>query len=290
MILDACPACRRPYDVTHLEPRTELRCQCQHVFAIRHRARHVDVRWCRRCGGVLGSQEHACSYCGAGVEEAEHESRLCPSCLARSSSEARHCAGCGSSLVPQALEPLAASLRCPRCRGGLRLRDLGSLRAVECRDCQGLWLAAEDFLTLARIALRRTVLEAETILAGGDAPSRPLGANEPPGRAYLACLRCGELMLRRQLCAEGHPLRLVVDVCARHGLWLDRDELELALRLQEAAGGRELVGARLFRGARSAPAQATGPEAASSAKPSEPSGSPLVRAFEFIARRLGGAL
>ena len=54
--------------------------------------------------------------------------------------------------------------------------------------------------------------------------------------AYIPCLDCGELMQRRQYRHRGRSTGVVVDVCRRHGIWLDARELERVVAAIRAAG------------------------------------------------------
>ncbi|MEO8702443.1 MAG: FHA domain-containing protein [Kofleriaceae bacterium] len=97
---------------------------------------------------------------------------------------------------------------CPRCTAALE--DAGSARG--CRTCGGLWLD-------------EAVLE-EMVLA--MRPGRPLDRLEldvvARAAAPLACPACGDPMQA----TEVHEIP--IDRCAKHGVWFDKTELELALR------------------------------------------------------------
>ena len=241
MILDTCTDCSRPYDVAHLAVGTPVRCLCGTVFSVKHRDKGVTPMWCRRCGGAVREDDRACPYCEAAIGEEERSSIVCPLCLARAPRDARFCPGCGGDLVPQALTPLPGDRDCPRCGDALRLRCLGITSVVECSGCEGLWLGKQQFEGVLKNA-RRAADEAGGTGSGTvglDGPRGPLPETLPAGsRAYLKCFECPEMMLRRQVRWDGSASGVVVDVCARHGLWLDRDELEHVVQhLLDSGGG-----------------------------------------------------
>ena len=96
--------------------------------------------------------------------------------------------------------------QCPRC--GTDLTQAGSVRA--CGACQGLWVEEEVLVAMA---------------ANMFAPARrvpiPL---VPHARQPLPCPNCRDPMGTWTL----H--RVSIDRCATHGLWFDRDELQVVLR------------------------------------------------------------
>jgi len=226
MILLSCPACARQYDVTHLPPRSPVRCACDEVF-------HVEVPkrlWttalaCTRCGGAVGRTDERCPWCGAGLSAADRaRSTLCPKCFTRIADEARHCASCGVAIAPQALTPIPAGRACPRCGGGLAARALETTSVIECTRCRGTWLSERTFAEVCRSARERPLATASVT---GKAPSGPGPESQV---AYIPCLACGELMHRRMYRYGDRPSRIVVDACREHGVWLDAEELEHIVR------------------------------------------------------------
>lgn len=229
MHLIACTSCRRPYDVTRLEPGSHVRCICDALLEVTQRVPlSVAALCCKHCGGAVGPDDPACGYCGAALS-AEDRTRatLCPYCYTRLADDSRHCNQCGSDITPQALEPLPVDMvdgrgvprGCPRCRGELRVRVVGALDVIECGDCAGLWFEPTRFDDVCRQA--REGRGAELF-----ASSAPPVAVEDAAQGYIPCLRCGELMLRRQFQAGGRYSGVVTDVCKDHGVWLDASEIE----------------------------------------------------------------
>jgi Zn-finger nucleic acid-binding protein len=97
---------------------------------------------------------------------------------------------------------------------------LGTTTARECGACGGLWL---DPSTLQRLA------DAEDDRAGIVsmlATRVPSVATPPDVVRYVPCPCCEKLMNRKNF---AHSSGVVLDVCATHGVWLDRGELERVL-------------------------------------------------------------
>jgi Zn-finger nucleic acid-binding protein len=102
-----------------------------------------------------------------------------------------------------------------------------------CRACRGHWFDGDEMehaFDLTTEGVSRE--EAESLR-----PALPRGSPLEGEIRYLACVRCGDRMVRRQIAPR---TGLVADVCRTHGLWLDGDELE---RFQAfvRAGGLEVL-------------------------------------------------
>lgn len=112
---------------------------------------------------------------------------------------------------------------CPRCRVFLVERRKGMRSVSWCPRCEGLWL---DGATLADLERRtgRSLLGPAAAVVGLEGPAQG-DLPEPP------CAECGEPMTAHAL---GTGAGVVVDACARHGVWLDGEELlQLAAFIQE---------------------------------------------------------
>jgi Zn-finger nucleic acid-binding protein len=229
-VLNACEACGRQYDVSHLAPGTRVRCGCGAAFgASFHRPRAPRSLRCSSCGGEVGLADTACGYCRAEITLEERRlTSICPSCFARVLDRARYCMECGVTIQPQALYALPESASCPRCRGELRGRELSGSQVVECPGCGGLWLSPDHFEQACATADARERVAAE--LRQRPPPARP-DEQHPP--RYLPCVACGELMHRRNYASISG---VVIDVCRHHGVWLDHAELEKILAFVRAGG------------------------------------------------------
>ena len=226
-MLNACPGCARQYDVTHLARGADVRCACGLVFPAQHRApRSPRALRCSSCGGNLREHARACDYCAAEITLEERRlGGVCPTCFARARLDARYCMECGTGIEPQALAAVPAELACPRCEGELRSRALDRAAVVECTQCGGLWLEPRTFDALCLRAERQ--LEAEV------PADRPRGPAPADVARYIPCLRCGDMMTRKNYAGRSG---VVIDVCRDHGVWLDHGEVERVVAWLRAGG------------------------------------------------------
>ncbi|MCS7238770.1 MAG: hypothetical protein NZ899_10950 [Thermoguttaceae bacterium] len=102
-------------------------------------------------------------------------------------------------------------------------RQLGQKPLVERPRCGGIWLSHGELAQLIRRAdsgIASNLQEPERSLS----PRRTYRASERV--AYYPCPVCKQLMNRR--CQYGTSV--IVDICGRHGLWFDADELATVLK------------------------------------------------------------
>lgn len=93
-----------------------------------------------------------------------------------------------------------------------------------CTQCGGLWVGAASFHALVNAA-------AALATDGEQAPRAPtdFGAKV----VYRNCPTCGYAMLRKNF---GRVSGIIVDVCKRHGVFLDPDELDRVLAFVRGGG------------------------------------------------------
>lgn len=227
--LVACPQCHRQFDATERPVGAAFRCSCGATVTVPQPDAHdAAVVRCSSCGAPREGVEPACRFCGA--EFTLHEQDLdtiCPGCMARVSSQARFCHFCGTPVLAAQAAAGESGYRCPVCPGGrpLASRRLGqtSVALFDCSTCGGIWIEKEIFEVLADRARSGKLPEG---FGGGtpaeveaEAPAQPLH--------YRPCVICGSLMNRRNY---GRKSGVIVDVCARHGIWFDLHELDRLLR------------------------------------------------------------
>lgn len=222
MILHSCPKCARQYDVTHLAPKSKVRCVCDEAFEVTWRKPFVVAHLqCAHCAGPVERDDVDCRYCGKVLPEAGRRARsLCPECFARIDEDSRHCRACGIAIRPQAIAPIPHGRDCPRCAGELTIRMLEHDTVIECARCGGAWFEARTFERVCAEARRRA---SGTPVTSGP-PRGALAVQEAV--SYIACLACGEIMMRKQYRQEDRASGVIVDYCKDHGIWLDADELE----------------------------------------------------------------
>ncbi|MCA8980747.1 MAG: zf-TFIIB domain-containing protein [Planctomycetes bacterium] len=228
-VLNACPACARQYDVSHLAPGAAVRCDCgERFFASKPRPEALQATFCSGCGGAVPYLAPSCPYCNAEIAAEDRGLGLrCPHCFAKGRSGAGFCGACGGKLEPAARPAVPDGRRCPRCEGALRGENLAGILIIECTVCSGVWLTPGAFEQAIR-----------TSQQAGPLPSSPedgaLGPlYEESEVRYLPCLGCDELMTRKRI-AGRHGA--TVDVCRSHGLWFDAGELERILAWVRAGG------------------------------------------------------
>ncbi len=231
--LVACRQCQRQYDASGLAARARFHCRCGATLEVPRAApREAAVVRCSSCGAPRPAGAARCTHCRAPFTGAEVErNTLCPSCLARIADRSRYCAACGLRIDPQEIAGAASERACPACAPERRLTSrplaepAGSF--LECGGCGGVWLGNELFRELEGRAHR----EASALpAAAGKAAAAPVGRAPAAAAAtaivYRPCPVCSTRMHRRNY---GERSGILLDVCARHGVWFDAHELERVL-------------------------------------------------------------
>jgi Zn-finger nucleic acid-binding protein len=131
----------------------------------------------------------------------------------------RFCARCGAEAAREVIQE-ETPLKCPRCRESMQALKLGATMAHECGACGGLWL---DPQSLQQLSDSR---EQHADIVGMLATRVPSAAVPPDVVRYVPCPVCEKLMNRKNFAQSSG---VVLDVCAKHGVWLDRGELERVL-------------------------------------------------------------
>jgi Zn-finger nucleic acid-binding protein len=177
----------------------------------------AGVLRCPSCGAAITAGSRRCAHCDAPVATVR-----CAHCFHMSASDAIHCAGCGREL---GLEPIArdGALLCPDCRVPMSLMDCGPGTLYDCGRCRGQFV---DHDALRDLVERHDRLD----VVGGR--RRPPACADTQVR-YVACPVCGAMMNRRNF---GASSGVIIDVCAKHGTWLDPGELPRVLSFVEAGG------------------------------------------------------
>ncbi len=219
--LIACPECRLQYDVTSLAVGSRFHCSCGQLIAVpRMRSHDARVVRCSSCGGPRREKGKNCRFCGTDFTLHERDLHtICPGCFTRITDEARFCHACGLPIVPQAAAGQASQLRCPACSDSppLLSRNLGdgAVTVLECAGCAGIWLGHELFDHLQRQATEREISWLK------PQPAVPRSAGRRP--SYRVCPACQSHMSRRNFERRSG---IILDICPRHGVWLDLGELE----------------------------------------------------------------
>ncbi|HEX9485388.1 MAG TPA: zf-TFIIB domain-containing protein [Gemmatimonadaceae bacterium] len=175
---------------------------------------------CPGCGAPAAADAQHCNYCGSALATV-----TCASCFAPMFKGSRFCSQCGAEATRQVLDD--APLKCPRCRAEMQALLLGTLRARECAECGGLWIAPD---TLQNLCNAR---EAHSGVIGALAARIPNNTTPPDIVQYLPCPQCTGLMNRTNF---GKSSGVVIDVCKRDGVWFDRGELQRVIGFVDAGG------------------------------------------------------
>lgn len=183
---------------------------------------------CLNCGAPNRPSARKCEFCRAPIATVR-----CGLCFEMSPLGARHCAACGSELdvTPgaPALDRLSANYQrtapaCPECQSTLEplYAETGTL--FDCPECGG------HFIEHSRL---RALLEPAARL-GHALPQRLHRFNPLADRVrYRPCPVCKELMQRKNF---GGQSGVIIDCCAKHGTWFDREELPRVLAFASAGG------------------------------------------------------
>jgi Zn-finger nucleic acid-binding protein len=273
-VLAACPGCGRQFDVSAggelagVGPGDRFRCSCGgEVVVPTARAESASVVACSACGGPRRGSKSACGWCGADFTLHELElDAICPRCAARVRRRGGFCHHCALPLtapdeaVPTeypcpacAAAPGAVAKRAPgdpaehaadgaaerpaggeRPRGGAtlvsrRVGDDDPLHLFECARCAGLWLDRDVF---------RALVERARHGRSGLPPERAAAPVAPAAGewAYRPCPVCSDLMHRRNY---GRRSGVILDLCGRHGVWFDHEELTRVLAWVRGGGATE---------------------------------------------------
>ncbi len=112
-------------------------------------------------------------------------------------------------------------MRCPACAFSL-MRAPTSWQVFGCTGCGGVWADA------AAASHVQTALD-RNLVALAERASANFGDRPPPAdTGARPCAICSAVMTRAVIAMTQ------VDVCAEHGMWFDRGELEMVARRLEA--------------------------------------------------------
>ena len=211
MIL-ACAGCDSRYDVTGYPVGQQFRCRCGTITTLEAPPTQAGLLACPHCGAGVAPTSKACAHCSQQLLL-----KACPRCLSRVFHGHKHCPDCGAELSLAAAVEAREDRRCPRCEQPLGGRLVGDIVVDECIACHGLWL---DHVAVKRIITDRQQARAESLM--GALPNTLKFEPQPPGKMYIKCPVCRQIMNRR-LFATGSGV--VIDVCKLHGVFFDIGEL-----------------------------------------------------------------
>ncbi len=215
-----CPRCHARHDSNLYGDQNAIPCQCGAHFRIPASPDLASAWQCPNCGGSTSPQNNRCAFCGVYLAFAR-----CPSCFTPVFDGSRYCHACGEYLLTpatQATKDQDSDLDCPRCDEKLKTRVQGDFHLQHCLGCGGLWIDHDAFRRV--LENRGNDKSMENLL--GKAPGLDIAPARRPV-AYLPCPRCRQLMHRRNFASRSG---IIIDECAAHGVWFDRDELAAVIR------------------------------------------------------------
>ncbi len=182
---------------------------------------------CPNCGAAANEGAAACEYCGSGLVAV-----ACRACFGAMFAGAQFCPHCGAKAA-QSEEADQSTLRCPGCGEQMRHERLADTSTIyECSGCGSAWLTPETFTKLVADREARGAAVANGAAAGGLSKPKPIRLAGAATR-YVHCPVCDALMNRVNF---GDTSGVIVDTCATHGIWFERDELHAILSFVEQGG------------------------------------------------------
>ena len=175
---------------------------------------------CPMCGASISSDAPQCRFC-----EARLATISCPSCFGMMFLGSKHCPRCGAAAA-KSDEVAGTEKDCPRCKTEMVSKSLDDVPFLECARCLGMWLNVAAFEKIcADREQHSAVLGAATL-----APNRTFTKAKV---TYIRCPDCAELMNRANF---ARCSGVIVDLCKKHGVWFDRDELSRIIEFIRAGG------------------------------------------------------
>lgn len=180
---------------------------------------------CPNCGAGVASDSSQCEFCKTRLK-----TMACPSCFGLMFIGSKFCDHCGAVAVPAGLKESDDLGDCPRCNLPLRLLEVATTNLRECDKCDGLWADTQTF---------------ESICANSEKQSAVLGfigvrtskAEMLTKISYVRCPDCREMMNRNNFARSSG---VIVDICKKHGVWFDADELPKIVEFIQK-GGMEIA-------------------------------------------------
>jgi Zn-finger nucleic acid-binding protein len=103
----------------------------------------------------------------------------------------------------------------------------------ECPKCGGLWI---DQAAFERVTKESQSQQSALQALGSLPPRRGKLTAEARKVVYLRCPDCDTVMNRRNYARRSG---IIIDVCAAHGIWFDRDELTRVIEFVRRGGLEE---------------------------------------------------
>ena len=180
---------------------------------------------CPNCGAGAASSATQCEFCKTRLKTVG-----CTSCLGLMFLGSRFCGHCGAIAAPVEIDLDGKTGDCPRCRKALENLRIDKTSIRGCASCDGVWMDAKTFETICADRERQSAVLG--FLDGRRIHTQPLTKVN-----YVPCPDCDQLMNRSNFAkASG----VIVDICKKHGVWFDMDELPAIIEFIQK-GGMEIA-------------------------------------------------
>jgi len=183
----------------------------------------VETLNCPMCGAPAATDATLCQHCGARLATV-----ACPACFGMMFVGEKFCSHCGAQADRTESTADAPPEMCPRCQVNLDAVVIGKNQLRECPHCEGIWADADSLQKICNDTEQQ-----ESVLGMASHLPAPESVDIEKDIHYLPCPVCQELMNRVNF---AHCSHIIVDVCAKHGTWFDRDELRRIVEFIRAGG------------------------------------------------------
>ena len=180
---------------------------------------------CPNCGAGVESDRSLCEFCKTRLKTV-----ACTSCFGLMFLGSQFCGHCGAIAAPVEVSLTTQAGDCPRCRSPLENLKVDSTEIDGCTKCDGVWVDVATFENICSDRERQSAVL-------GLINTRTLRGMPQTKVNYVPCPTCGELMNRNNFArASG----VIIDICKRHGVWFDADELPAIIEFIRK-GGMEIA-------------------------------------------------
>lgn len=186
---------------------------------------NVEALNCPNCGAGVASDRTQCEFCKSRLK-----TMACPSCLGLMFEGSKYCGHCGAKAVETAVLDESKLGNCPKCLTKLNLLRIADTAFRECTRCEGMWSDVETFERLCSSHEQQSAVL-------GFIGERPKNLEPLSKISYVPCPDCNELMNRSNF---AHASGVIIDICKKHGVWFDRDELPKIIEFIQK-GGMEIA-------------------------------------------------
>ena len=182
---------------------------------------NVETLNCPMCGAATSTDALRCLYC-----ESLLATISCPVCFGVMFFGSKHCPRCGAA-ADRHEGVNKSAWKCPRCQVEMQSVVIGQESVLECGTCFGLWLDVPSF---EKICADR---EQQAAVLGTASPAPSTAVRKDSRVKYVPCPECLQLMNRVNF---AHCSGVIVDLCKKHGIWFDLDELSHIVEFIRAGG------------------------------------------------------